>query len=333
MHQFRRRTLLERAFEWALAASLGLASAGVAAQAGDAAYPVRPLRWVVPYSAGSFSDTLCRTLATDMAAQLGQPLVIENLPGAGGAIGTERARTAAPDGYTIVYAGSSAFAINVSLMKLNYDPLKDFRYVSLIGYTNYVLAAYPGAPFGDLAGLVASAKANPGSLSFASPGNGTGSHLAMELFEKAAGIRLQHVPYKGSAPGVSDLVAGHVPLMLDPLSTLGPHIRAGRLRALAVTGTRRMRELPEVPTFAELGIEGLDAPLGWFGLVVPAGTPDAIVATLHAALGVALQRQAARLGELGVTPDFGSPEAFRSLVQHQIPRYRQLVQETGMKLD
>jgi tripartite-type tricarboxylate transporter receptor subunit TctC len=141
------------------------------------------------------------------------------------------------------------------------------------------------------------------------------------------------VPYKGSAPGVSDLVAGHVPLMLDPLSTLGPHIRAGRLRALAVTGTRRMRELPEVPTFAELGIEGLDAPLGWFGLVVPAGTPDAIVATLHAALGVALQRQAARLGELGVTPDFGSPEAFRSLVQHQIPRYRQLVQETGMKLD
>jgi tripartite-type tricarboxylate transporter receptor subunit TctC len=316
-----------------LAVLLCCAAPWAAAQRPEAGYPSRPLRLIVPFSAGSFSDMLCRVLAPEMAVQLGQPITVENIPGAGATLGTARAKAAAPDGYTLVYAGSSAFATNVSLMQLPYDPVKDFRYIGMIGYTNYVLAAHPDAPFADFPALVARAKAAPGELAYASPGNGTSSHLTMEMVTKLVGIRLRHIPYKGSAPGVNDLVAGHVPLMLDPQSTLLPHVRAGKLKALAVTGTQRMRELPDTPTFAELGLKGFEISLGWFGLAVPAGTPDAIVDKLNAALGAAMQRSAPRVAELGVIAAFGSPEAFRHFVESEIPRYRQLIQDSGLKLD
>ncbi len=316
-----------------LAFVFGCLAPWAAAQSPEGGYPSRPLRLIVPFSAGSFSDMLCRLLAPEMAALLGQPITVENIPGAGATLGTARAKTAAPDGYTLVYAGSSAFATNVSLMQLSYDPVKDFRHVGMIGYANYVLAAHPGVAFADFAALVARAKAAPGELAYASPGNGTSSHLTMEVVSRQAGMRLRHIPYKGSAPGVNDLVAGHVPLMLDPQSTLLPHDRAGKLRALVVTGSQRIRELPDTPTFAELGLKGFEISLGWFGLAVPAGTPDAVIEKLNAALGTAMQRAAPRVAELGVIAAFDSPEAFRRFVGTEIPRYRQLIQDIGLKLD
>ncbi|MBI5720848.1 MAG: tripartite tricarboxylate transporter substrate binding protein [Rubrivivax sp.] len=296
-------------------------------------FPSRALRMIVPYSAGSFSDALCRELAAGMSAHLNQPVTIDNIPGAGATIGMARAKAAPPDGYTIVYVGSSAI-INVSLMpQVPYDPLKDFRYIGLIGYTNYVLASHPGRPFADFAGMLARAKAAPNTLTIASPGNGTASHLSAEIMKKAAGINARHVPYKGSSPAVNDLVAGHVDMMMDPQTTLGPFVRAGRLRGLAVTGSQRMRELPDVPTLSELGIKGLEVPLGWFGMAAPAGTPDAVMTRLHAAMSAAMERSTGKLGELGVQIGFGSADAFRRFVESEVPRYGRIVDETGVKLE
>lgn len=296
-------------------------------------YPSRPIRMIVPYSAGSFSDALCRELAAGMSAQLNQPVTVDNVPGAGATIGMARAKAAPPDGYTIVYVGSSAI-INVALMpQISYDPLKDYRYIGLIGYTNYVLASHPSAPFSDFAGMLARAKAAPGTLTIASPGNGTASHLTAEIMKKAAGITARHVPYKGSSPAVNDLVAGHVNMMMDPQTTLGPFVRTGRLKGLAVTGSERMRELPDVPTLSELGIKGLEVPLGWFGLAAPAGTPDAVMARLHAAMSAAMERSKAKLAELGVQSGFGSADAFQRFVEREVPRYRKIVDETGVKID
>ncbi|MCW5656819.1 MAG: tripartite tricarboxylate transporter substrate binding protein [Burkholderiaceae bacterium] len=296
-------------------------------------FPSRPIRMIVPYSAGSFSDALCRELAAGMAAHLNQPVNVDNVPGAGATIGMARAKAAPPDGYTIVYVGSSAI-INVALMpQIAYDPVKDYRHIGLIGFTHYVLASHPSAPFGDFAGMLARAKAAPEMLTIASPGNGTASHLTAELMKKAAGIATRHVPYKGSSPAVNDLVAGHVNMMMDPQTTLGPFVRAGRLKGLAVTGTERMRELPDVPTLSELGIKGLEVPLGWFGLAAPAGTPDAVMARLHAAMSAAMQRSTAKLAELGVQNGFGSADDFTRFVEREVPRYRKIVAEAGIKLD
>jgi tripartite-type tricarboxylate transporter receptor subunit TctC len=296
-------------------------------------YPTRPIRMIVPYSAGSFSDALCRELAAGMSAHLNQPVTVDNVPGAGATIGMARAKAAPPDGYTIVYVGSSAI-INVALMpQVPYDPLKDYRYIGLIGYTNFVLASHPSAPFSDFGGMVARAKAAPSTLTIASPGNGTTSHLTAEIMKKAAAITARNVPYKGSSPAVNDLVAGHVNMMIDPQSTLGPFIRAGRLKGLAVTGSERMRELPDVPTFSELGIKGLEVPLGWFGLAAPAGTPDPVMARLHAAMSAAMERSRAKLSELGVQSGFGSADAFQRFIEREVPRYRKIVDETGVKVD
>jgi tripartite-type tricarboxylate transporter receptor subunit TctC len=316
----------------ALGLALGLL-ANPTAHSQAAAWPERPVKWIVPYSAGSFSDTLCRGLAIEVGALLGQPLAIENLPGAGATTGTAKAKAAPPDGYTILYAGSSAFAVNVSLMQLPYHPVKDFQAITMIGSVNYVLAANPELPVKNVADLTAYLKANPGKVNFGSPGNGTSSHLTMEMLKKSAGWRMTHVPYKGSTPAVTDLMAGHVQLLAEPYASVGPHIRNGKLKALAVTGSQRMRELPDVPTFSELGLPGFELSLGWFGLVAPAGTPKEIVAKLNTAFTTALRRTAPRLLDLGVLATPGTPEAFTAFVESEIPRYGRLISESGLKLE
>lgn len=318
MHQFLRLATLAAC---ALFASM---AQGQSAQS----YPTQPIRWIVPYSPGSFSDAVCRAIAPEVAAQLGQPLIIENRTGAGGTTGTVEAKNAPADGYTILYSGSSAFATNVTLMKLPYDPVKDFTGITMIGATYYVLAANPGVAAKNPMELAALSK--KGALNYGSPGNGTGSHLSMELLKKATGAQLTHIPYKGSTPAVADLLGGHVQVMFDPFASVGPHIRAGKLKALAVASPKRMVELPDTPTLAELGVPGQDFyPMAWFGVVAPAGTPRDIVTKLNRVFVSALNKLAPKLQDLGVVVEPTSSEKFNAFIQSEIPRFRKILTEAG----
>ncbi|WP_418319789.1 Bug family tripartite tricarboxylate transporter substrate binding protein [Piscinibacter sakaiensis] len=297
-------------------------------------YPSKPIRWIVPFTAGSTSDTVCRILQPELSRLLGQFVVIENRPGAGGSLGTTEGAKAAPDGYTVTYASSSAFATNVHLMRLAYRPVEDFAPVSMIGATPYVLVAHPSVEANTVRELIAFAKAQPGKLSYASPGNGTGSHLSMESFKATTKTDIKHIPYKGSSPAVVDLVAGHVQLLFEPVASVGPHVKSGKLKALAVGSDKRIAKLPEVPTFSEAGIEEFEPVLGWFGAAVPSGTPPEIVATLNAAFVTALDTVRARLtDELGIIVRPTAPEKFGEFIRSEIPRFGKIIAVSGIKVD
>ncbi|OZI34575.1 twin-arginine translocation pathway signal protein [Bordetella genomosp. 10] len=316
------------------AAGLGMAAAlPWAAPARAAAYPDKPVRFYVPYPPGAATDTLGRMAAQVYGQQFGQTFVIENRGGGGTTIGTRAVATAAPDGYSIGMV-DSAFTINPGLLgsKLPYDTLKDFAPISLMATAPFVMVVNPSVPAHDLASFLALAKAQPGSLSFGSAGVGSAPHLAGEQLKQEAGVRVLHVPYRGGGTVFTDLLGGQVQFAFATVPTLLEYIKAGRLRALAVTTPERLRQLPDVPTFREAGLPGVDTtPL--FGLVAPAGTPDGIVDRLSSTLG-----QSVRQGELhekltglGFDPVGSTPAEFEQRIRTEVAKWTAVIRKGGIK--
>jgi len=299
------------------------------------AYPTKPIRLVVPFPAGGTTDILARAVAQKLTEAWGQPVIVDNRPGAGGNIGSELVAKAAPDGYTLEMGTVGTHAINASLYaKMPYDHVKDFVPVILIAGVPNVLVVYPSVPVNSVAELIAYAKANPGKLNFASSGSGTSIHLSGELFKVMSGVQMTHVPYKGSAPAVQDLLGGQVQLMFDNLPSALPHIKAGKLRALAVTSAQRAPVLPDVPTIAEAALPGFEAS-SWFGVLAPAGTSPAIVVKLNAEIAKWLASPEAKekLQSQGANAAGGPPENFAKHIAAETAKWAKVVKESGAKVD
>jgi tripartite-type tricarboxylate transporter receptor subunit TctC len=298
------------------------------------AYPARPIKLVVPFPPGGVVDFVGRLLAQETPKGLGQPVIVENRPGAGGTIGVGVVAKAPPDGYSIVLGASGGLAINVALMKLPYDPVKDLAPISLVGTLPFVAVVYPGAGIESVDDLIAKAKARPGAIAFGSGGNGTPPHLAGELFKTMTGTNLVHVPYKGSAPALTALIAGEIPVAFENLNSALPHIRSGKVRGLATTGSRRPAAATDLPTMAEAGLVGYEV-TGWLGLVAPAGTPPQIVQQLSAEVNRVMNLPEVRekLLAIAVEPMTTTPEQFSAFIAAEVPRWARLVQASGAKLD
>lgn len=316
----------------ALAAAFAIA---VSAGAASAQYPDKPVRLVVPFPPGGPTDVFARVLATGLAGQLGQQVVIENKAGAGGTVGSEMVAKARPDGYTLLFGTAATHGINVSLYSsLPYDPLKDFELVALAGLVPMVLLVPPGQPR-TLKALVAKLKAEPGKWSYASSGNGTTNHLAGELFKKKAGLDVEHVPYRGSAPALQDLMAGRVAFMFDSFGTTLEQIKAGKLHAVAVMADKRSQVMTDVPTTAEAGLADFVGGT-WNVVAAPAGTPRDIVDKLNTAVNKALVDPAVadRLRQLGIEAVTNSaPASTRAFVTAEIAKWREVVLLAGAKVD
>ena len=319
-----------------LAASLlALAAASFCTGAFAQAWPTKPIRVVVPFPPGGGTDIIARETSQKVAAATGWTFVIDNKPGAGGNLGVDAVAKAPADGYTIVLGQTSNLAINPTLYaKMPYDSQKDLAPIVLVANAPLVMVTSATSPFKTLADAVAAAKAKPGALNFASPGNGTVAHLTSELFQKAAGIKTQHVPYKGAAQALTDVISGNVELYMSSVPTLLGQIKQGKLRPLAVTSAKRVDDLPNVPTINESGYKGFDA-VTWFGLLAPAGTPKDVIARLNAEFNKALQQPELRkkLGDEGADPAGGTPEQFAALIKDEIPRWGKVVKESGAKID
>ena len=316
--------------------SLCAALAGFAADApAQAPWPSKPISYVVPFAPGGNTDTLARLLGKDLAAALGQPVVIENKPGAGGNIGSEYVAKAAPDGYTILGGTISSHSINPSVYpKMPYDAVKSFEPVIMIGRSPLVLVVGAGTPYKTFNDLVSAAKAKPGGLSYATAGNGTSPHLAAELLKGLIKIDISHVPYKGSGPALNDVLAGHVPMMFDTTLVVGQQVKAGKLRALMVAAPKRLEGLPDVPTAAEVGVKGFEVS-SWQAIFAPAGTPKPIVQKLNSEISRILKSPEvkARLDALAVEPDGGPPESLANFQKAEIARWAKVVKEAGIKPD
>ncbi len=301
---------------------------------GDCAFPDQPIRIVVPFGPGGGADITVRTMSDPLRAQLGQPVVVEYRPGGSTIIGTEFVAKARPDGHTLLIT-TSTFTINPSLhAKLPYDSLKDLQPVTQVATTADVLVVHPSLPVRSVGDLIALAKRSPNELNFASAGNGSTAHLAAQMLATRAGIKMLHVPYKGTAPVVIDLVGGHVTLYIGSMAGLMPHARAGKLRAIAVTSTTRARAAPEVPTIAESGLPGYEF-ISWFGLFAPGATPRPVVERLHDAIGKVLMQPAVRerFGSDGNEPGGIAPDAFAAIVKADIAKYAAIVKSAGIKPD
>jgi tripartite-type tricarboxylate transporter receptor subunit TctC len=320
-----------RMFTAALIA-LGAVSAPALGQDG---WPSKPITYVVPFAPGGNTDTLARIIAQKLSTSLGQPVVVENKPGAGGNIGSDYVAKSKPDGYTILGGTISSHAINPSVYpKMPYDAVKSFEPVIMIGSGPLVLATGVNTPYKSVQDVIAAAKAKPGTISFASAGNGTSPHLAGELFKIATSIDLTHVPYKGSGPALTDVVAGNVPLIFDTMLVLGGQVKAGKVRPLAVASSKRVASLPNVPTFAEVGVPGFEVS-SWQAVFAPAGTPKPIVQRLNAEIAKALKTPdvVARLEELGIDPSAGSPEQLGDYQRAEIAKWAQVVRTANIKPD
>ena len=315
-----------------LLAALLLACAGpVLGQA----YPTKPVKIVVAFTAGSATDILARVVAEHLTRTLGQPFIVENKPGAGGSVGTEQVKNAAPDGYTLVAAGSGPFGINPAVYaKLPYDPVRDFDLITNIVLTPQALVVGSQAPYRTLKELVAAAKAKPGEIAYASLGNGSTSHLTMEAFQAAAGIKLNHIPFKGSSDAQTQLIGGQVPIMSDTVPGVLAQVKAGKLRALGVAIPNRSPYLPDVPTIAEQGYAGFES-VGWIGLAAPAKTPPAILDRLNGEIRRMLQDPAvkARLEQLAFTPVGDSRAEFTAFVKSEIAKWTKVAKDSGAKVD
>ena len=317
--------------KWLLT-SLMLALSGAAfAQA----YPSKPVKVIVAFAAGSATDILARVMADYFSKSMGQPFVVENKPGAGGIPGTEQAKIAPPDGYTLIAAGSGPFAINPALQaKLPYDPLKDFEAIGNIVVTPQAIVVSASSPYKTLGDLVAAAKAKPGEIPYASLGVGSTSHLTMEAFQSAAGIKLNHVPFKGSGDAQAALIGGQVPVMSDTIPGLRAQITGGKLRALGVAIPRRSDFLPGVPTVAEQGFANFES-VGWIGLAAPAKTPAAVLDKLNAEIRKMLDDPAvkARFQELAFEPVGDSREQFTAFIRSEIAKWTKVAKESGARTD
>ena len=301
--------------------------------AGAQTWPAKPLRYIVPFPPGAFNDTLARTLSSELPKALGQPVIVDNRPGGNTIIGTELAAKSPPDGYTL-FGAALPFSVVQSLYKTSFDVTRDFAPITLAGVTPNLLVANVAMPFNDVKGLIAYAKSNPGGLNYATAGNGSSNHLSFELFKMLTGTHITHVPYKGSAPAVTDLMAGQVHVMFDNTPNVLPHVKAGRIKALAVSSKSRTRQAPEVPTLDEAGVPGYDVSV-WFGVLTVAGTPREIVQRLNTEMVKILTSAEVkeRFGKLGVDVVAGSPEQFSQFLTSEVARWAKVVQDAGIKAD
>ncbi len=297
-------------------------------------YPAKPVTIVVPFSPGGATDIMARTLAERMGKRLSQPVIVENKPGAGTMIASDHVAKAAPDGHTLLLAASSLGIAPALYSKVNYDPIKDFTPISLVASVVHVLEVHPSIPAKNVAELIAWIKANPGKANYGSVGAGTSTHLESELFNTMAGVKMQHVPYKGSAPALMDLVGGNLQVMFDAYASSGPFIKDGKVRLLAVTTAQRSRLLPDVPTVAESGLPGYEA-MPWLGFVAPAGTPAPVVNKLHAELMEVLKEPEVqdKFRSLGLDIIGNSPKEFGEFLKKDIVKWAKVVKDSGAKAD
>jgi tripartite-type tricarboxylate transporter receptor subunit TctC len=313
--------------------AIALAMAGMGGAAADG-FPTKPLRLIVPFPPGGFNDTLARTLGQKLTERWGQPVVVDNRPGAGSTIGTELAARAPADGHTLLLV-SFAFAVNPVLYpRLPYDSGRDFTPVILAAGTPNFLVAYPGLAATSVRDLLQLTRTRPGGVSYATAGNGTSPHLCMKLLENLAGVRLTHVPYKGSAPATLDLMGGRVDVMFDNAPNVLSQVRAGKLKALAVTTAHRSALAPEVPTLAEAGVPGYDVEV-WFGVVAPAATPREVVTRLNLEIQriLALADVQQRFAQVGVRSIGGSPEQIAAFLRAQTEQWSKVVRDAAVRLD
>ncbi len=318
----------------AIAGALMAALSAAPARAQGADYPNRPIRIVVPFSPGGAVDGPTRVIAQELGKRLKQQVIIDNKPGAGATIGSEMVAKAPADGYTLLLA-SQTNAISASLYaKLSFSPIDDFAAISLLGREPGVLVVHPSMPVKSVAELIALAKAKPGQLNYASSGNGSGQHLFMAMFASMAGLQLVHVPYRGSGQATTDLLGGTVPMALPGTAGMVAHIKAGKLRALAVSGNTRSPQLPEVPTLAEAGVPGYSAYV-WMGLLAPKGTPPAIIERLHRELKavLALPDVKTHFAEAGIEINGSTPAEFDAYFRDERERWARIVKDTGAKID
>jgi tripartite-type tricarboxylate transporter receptor subunit TctC len=297
-------------------------------------YPSKPIKIVVPYPPGGFNDTLGRTLAAKFTEDWGQPAIVENKPGANTLIGSDYVAKSPADGYTLLIV-AFPFAVTPSLIKsMPYDTLKDFAPIALAAQSPNLLVVNPTLPVKSVAELVAMAKAKPDSLSYASTGNGSSNHISMELFKSLAGVRIVHIPYKGSAPAVTDLLGGQIQVMFDNAPNVLPQVKAGRLRALAQTGAARSAVAPDLPTVAETGVPGYELTV-WFGLVAPAGTPRDVIRKLNAEVLkiLAMSEVRERFLAQGVEPLGSTPEQFGDHIRSQMAKWGKVVRDAGVEAE
>jgi tripartite-type tricarboxylate transporter receptor subunit TctC len=310
-----------------------IALVGTTAPVAAQDYPSRPITLIVPYSAGGGNDLMARTAAEKMSKALGQQIVIENRGGAGGSIATRQVAKAEPDGYTLGLGGTGTLAIDPTLYpNVGYDPRKDFSAVGLIATSGLVICVHPSLPARSIPELIALAKQEPGKLNYASAGTGSGIHLGTEYFASLAGIKLTHIPYKGSSPALTDLVGGHVAIYFSSLPPAVALVKEGKVRALAVTGARRSPILPDVPTVAEAALPGYEAVLH-YGIVAPAGTPRPIIEKLSAALRAAVMSDdlKSRLADDGAEPLPSSPEEYAADIDREETKWSAIVKMSGAK--
>jgi tripartite-type tricarboxylate transporter receptor subunit TctC len=299
-----------------------------------AAYPERPVRYVIPSAAGGGPDTAARVIMAELGKQLGQQVVVDNRPGASGMIGTELIAKATPDGYTIGHGNIATLGINRSVLKLPYDLDRDVRPVVQMYFTPNLLAVTPSLPVKSVSELIAYAKKNPGQLFYASTGSGTSIHLSSELFQLSTGTKMVHVPFKAAALAVLDLTAGRVHIMFDNINSIGPHVKAGRLRGLAVTSAKRVAAFPELSTLSEAGVEGFEV-VAWAGVIVPNGVSRAIVARLNKEVNKVLGMPAVveKLKGQGLEVVGGSAEQFAEHIKKEAARWADVVKRAGVKVD
>lgn len=305
------------------------------ATAADAqAYPTRPIRIVVPFGAGGGADLVTRFLAQRMTTALGTSIVVDNRPGGGGLIGTHLAVSAAPDGYTLVEASATTLAVLPVMTKAPYDALRDLTPITMMGAQPHVILVHPSVPIKSVQELIAHAKSKPGALNYASSGNGGPNHLGTELFKLEAGIQMTHIPYKGNGPALADLLGGQVQLSILTVAPSLPHIKAGKLRALAATSPARLPVLPDLPTVAELGFPNYEV-VSWYGLLAPARTPPAVIAKLHQEIATILKQPDAveALKAQGVDSIGNTPDEFAAHIRNEIERWSRVVKAIGLRLD
>lgn len=309
-------------------------SVSTAAWPQSAAYPFKPIRLIVGYPAGGASDVAARIVGQKIAQQMGQAVVVENRPGSAGNIGADAVAKSPPDGYTLLL-GTISLSVNPSLYpKLSYDPVRDFIAVSMISSTPFLLVVNPNAPYSTVRQLLDAARRSPGTINYATAGNGSGSHLFTELLSDSANVKLTHVPYRGAAPAMTDVLGNQVPLTFDNIITTLPLIKSGKLKPLAVSTRQRSKVAPDIPTLDESGVPGFDA-TAWFGLFAPAGTPHDIVLRLSREVAQAVKDPSVseKLLQLGAEPVSSSPEAFEAFYKAEVAKWGKVVRSANIHVD
>ena len=321
---------------WAVLAAYFISGSTLAqTPATSTAYPSRPIRIIAQFTPGTSTDIMARVVAQKLSASLGQQVIVDNRPGAGAVLGTEIGAKAAPDGYTLTMAVSSAFGINPTLYaKLPYDAIRDFEPIINLALTPQTLVASPSAPFKSVKEFVAAARDKPGMVNYASLGSGSTSHLTSEMFRAATGIKINHIPFKGSGDAHAQLMGGQVPVMFDAIPAAMPHVKSGKLRGLGIATLTRSTFLPDLPTIAESGYPGFEA-VGWIGIAAPAKTPAAVLDKLNAEMQRMLNEQDVkdRLNTLAFTPMGGTRTAFGNYIKSEIAKWGKAVKESGARVD